>query len=46
MDFFVSIYNLQRDEKYWPNANTFDPDGALRAASSRVLGLGLIRLRV
>mmetsp|Transcript_2243 Transcript_2243/g.5308 ORF Transcript_2243/g.5308 Transcript_2243/m.5308 type:complete len:629 (-) Transcript_2243:173-2059(-) len=26
MDFFVSIYNLQRDEKYWPNANTFDPD--------------------
>jgi len=26
MDFFVSIYNLQRDEKYWPNANTFDPE--------------------
>lgn len=26
MDFFVSIYNLQRCEKYWPNANTFDPD--------------------
>jgi len=26
MDFFVSIYNLQRDEKYWPNPNTFDPD--------------------
>eukprot|EP00933_Yihiella_yeosuensis_P005962 TRINITY_DN11058_c0_g1_i2.p1 TRINITY_DN11058_c0_g1~~TRINITY_DN11058_c0_g1_i2.p1 ORF type:complete len:681 (-),score=134.20 TRINITY_DN11058_c0_g1_i2:113-2155(-) len=26
MDFFVSIYNLHRNEKYWPNANTFDPD--------------------
>eukprot|EP00913_Durusdinium_trenchii_P032391 g30328.t1 len=26
MDFFVSIYNLHRDEKYWPNANTYDPD--------------------
>merc|ERR1711935_262364 len=25
MDFFVSIYNMQRDEKYWPNANTYDP---------------------
>lgn len=30
MDFFVSIYNLQRDEKYWPNANTFDPERFLR----------------
>jgi cytochrome P450 len=30
MDFFVSIYNLQRDEKYWPNANTFDPKRWLR----------------
>eukprot|EP00435_Cladocopium_sp_Y103_P017272 s1806_g4.t1 len=26
MDFFVSIYNLHRDEKYWPNPNTYDPD--------------------
>lgn len=26
MDFFISIFNLQRDEKYWPNANTYDPD--------------------
>ncbi|CAJ1384543.1 unnamed protein product, partial [Effrenium voratum] len=26
MDFFVSVYNLHRDEKYWPHANTFDPD--------------------
>lgn len=25
-DFFVSIYNMQRSEKYWPNANTFNPD--------------------
>jgi len=25
MDFFLSIYNMQRDEKYWPNANTYDP---------------------
>lgn len=30
MDFFLSIYNLQRDEKYWPNANTFDPERFLR----------------
>lgn len=26
MDFFISIYNMQRSEKYWPNANTFDPE--------------------
>jgi len=26
MDFFVSVYNMQRCEKYWPNANKFDPD--------------------
>jgi cytochrome P450 len=26
MDFFVSVYNLQRSEKYWPNPNKFDPD--------------------
>lgn len=26
MDFFVSIYNMQRSEKYWPNPNKFDPD--------------------
>jgi len=30
MDFFLSIYNLQRDEKYWPNANTYDPERFLR----------------
>jgi len=30
MDFFVSIYNMQRDEKYWPNPNTFDPERFLR----------------
>jgi len=34
MDFFVSIYNLQRDEKYWPNANTFDPDRFKRKYSN------------
>jgi len=34
MDFFVSIYNLQRDEKYWPNANTFDPDRFKRPYSN------------
>lgn len=26
MDFFISIYNLQRSEKYWPNPNNYDPD--------------------
>jgi len=26
MDFFVSVYNMQRSEKYWPNPNKFDPD--------------------
>lgn len=30
MDFFVSIYNLHRDEKYWPHANTYDPERFLR----------------
>lgn len=25
MDIFISLYNIHRDEKYWPNANTFDP---------------------
>jgi len=30
MDFFISIYNMQRDEKYWPNANTYDPERFLR----------------
>jgi len=34
MDFFVSIYNLHRDEKYWPNANTFDPDRFKRKYSN------------
>lgn len=30
MDFFISIYNMQRCEKYWPNPNTFDPDRFLK----------------
>lgn len=31
MDFFVSIYNMQRDAKYWPNPDTFDPKRFLTA---------------
>jgi cytochrome P450 len=34
MDFFVSIYNLHRDERYWPNPNTFDPDRFKRKYSN------------
>jgi len=30
MDFFVSIYNMQRDPRYWPNPDTFDPERFLR----------------
>lgn len=26
MDFFISIYNMQRSAKYWPNPNTYDPE--------------------
>jgi cytochrome P450 len=26
MDLFLSIYNLHRDERFWPNPDTFDPD--------------------
>jgi len=25
MDIFLAVYNIHRDEKYWPNANKFDP---------------------
>jgi cytochrome P450 family 97 subfamily B polypeptide 3 len=25
MDMFIAIYNIHRDERFWPNANTFDP---------------------
>eukprot|EP00444_Apocalathium_aciculiferum_P023279 CAMPEP_0183438866 /NCGR_PEP_ID=MMETSP0370-20130417/77651_1 /TAXON_ID=268820 /ORGANISM="Peridinium aciculiferum, Strain PAER-2" /LENGTH=674 /DNA_ID=CAMNT_0025627183 /DNA_START=31 /DNA_END=2055 /DNA_ORIENTATION=+ len=30
MDFFLSIYNMQRDQKYWPNPNKYDPERFLR----------------
>jgi cytochrome P450 len=26
MDLFLAIYNIHRDERFWPNANTFDPE--------------------
>ncbi len=26
MDIFLPLYNVHRDERFWPNANTFDPD--------------------
>jgi cytochrome P450 len=25
MDIFVAVYNIHRDERFWPNANQFDP---------------------
>jgi len=25
MDLFISLYNIHHDEKFWPNADTFDP---------------------
>mmetsp|Transcript_6102 Transcript_6102/g.6843 ORF Transcript_6102/g.6843 Transcript_6102/m.6843 type:complete len:635 (+) Transcript_6102:137-2041(+) len=25
MDLFLPLYNIHRDEKFWPNPNTFDP---------------------
>lgn len=25
MDLFISLYNIHHDEKFWPNANQFDP---------------------
>jgi len=31
MDFFISIYNMQRSEKYWPNPNKYDPERFKRA---------------
>jgi len=34
MDFFLSVYNLQRDAKYWPNPNTFDPERFLKPYSN------------
>lgn len=33
-DFFISIYNIQRSECYWPNANTYDPERFLRPYSN------------
>ncbi|KAL3906270.1 MAG: hypothetical protein SGILL_009339, partial [Bacillariaceae sp.] len=26
MDIFLPLYNIHRDERFWPNANTFDPE--------------------
>mmetsp|Transcript_11585 Transcript_11585/g.33392 ORF Transcript_11585/g.33392 Transcript_11585/m.33392 type:complete len:619 (-) Transcript_11585:4-1860(-) len=26
MDIFMAIYNIHRDERFWPNADTFDPE--------------------
>jgi cytochrome P450 len=26
MDLFLAIYNIHRDERFWPNPNTFDPE--------------------
>eukprot|EP00529_Nitzschia_sp_RCC80_P016346 CAMPEP_0113455284 /NCGR_PEP_ID=MMETSP0014_2-20120614/8296_1 /TAXON_ID=2857 /ORGANISM="Nitzschia sp." /LENGTH=673 /DNA_ID=CAMNT_0000346709 /DNA_START=54 /DNA_END=2075 /DNA_ORIENTATION=+ /assembly_acc=CAM_ASM_000159 len=26
MDIFLPVYNIHRDERFWPNANTFDPE--------------------
>jgi len=26
MDLFISLYNIHHDEKFWPNANQFDPE--------------------
>lgn len=26
MDLFIAIYTIHRDEKYWPNPDTFDPE--------------------
>jgi len=33
-DFFLSVYNLQRDAKYWANPDTFDPERFLRPYSN------------
>eukprot|EP00548_Thalassiothrix_antarctica_P014758 CAMPEP_0194179874 /NCGR_PEP_ID=MMETSP0154-20130528/13271_1 /TAXON_ID=1049557 /ORGANISM="Thalassiothrix antarctica, Strain L6-D1" /LENGTH=677 /DNA_ID=CAMNT_0038895405 /DNA_START=38 /DNA_END=2071 /DNA_ORIENTATION=+ len=30
MDIFLATYNIHRDERFWPNANAFDPDRFLR----------------
>ena len=26
MDIFLPLYNIHRDERFWPNADTFDPE--------------------
>ena len=26
MDIFMAVYNIHRDERFWPNADTFDPE--------------------
>jgi len=30
MDMFLATYNIHRDERFWPEANTFDPERFLR----------------
>lgn len=34
MDLFIPVYNIQRDERFWPNANTFDPERFTRPYSN------------
>jgi cytochrome P450 family 97 subfamily B polypeptide 3 len=34
MDLFLAIYNLHRDERYWPKPDQFDPDRFLRKYSN------------
>eukprot|EP00546_Thalassionema_frauenfeldii_P009187 CAMPEP_0178921898 /NCGR_PEP_ID=MMETSP0786-20121207/15826_1 /TAXON_ID=186022 /ORGANISM="Thalassionema frauenfeldii, Strain CCMP 1798" /LENGTH=670 /DNA_ID=CAMNT_0020596147 /DNA_START=131 /DNA_END=2143 /DNA_ORIENTATION=+ len=34
MDLFLATYSLHRDERFWPNANDFDPERFLRPYSN------------
>ena len=34
MDIFIAIYNLHRDERFWPNPDQFDPDRFTRPYSN------------
>ena len=34
MDMFIAIYNIHRDERFWPNPNQFDPDRFTRPYSN------------
>lgn len=34
MDMFMAVYNIHRDERFWPNPNTFDPERFTRPYSN------------